>query len=84
MLPLPASTNELLQQAQALGFVVQSNSQGAWQICSPSAALWLLEHKSTQEQWILVVRNMPQIRFAPAEASRFPARLRQSSTSVKR
>jgi len=76
MLPLPTLNHQLLQEAQAWGFVVEANPPEAWQICPPSGVPWTLCYSSTQERWILVVQDIPQIRFTPSEAIDFLARLK--------
>jgi|GEM_PF-5137547 len=81
MLPLPTLNHQLLQKAQAQGFVVKANSPEAWQICNPSGVPWTLRYNSTQERWILVVQDIPQIRFTPSEAIDFLAWLKQTPST---
>ncbi|MBD1854550.1 MULTISPECIES: hypothetical protein [Leptolyngbya] len=70
-----ATTKELLDQAKDWGFVVGETPQGSLQIGCSASVLWRLEHRQLQNQWILVVRNVPQIRFSSTEAISFLARL---------
>lgn len=77
-----ATTKELLDQAKDWGFVVGETAQGLLQIGCPSSVLWKLEHRQFQNQWILAIRDVPQIRFSSTEAISFLARLDPSSGKI--
>jgi hypothetical protein len=76
------TTEELLERATAWGFVVGETEQGNLQIGCRSSVEWKLEHRQLHNQWILMVRDVPQIRFSSTDTIAFLARLDPASGKI--
>jgi hypothetical protein len=60
----------LLSQAEDWGFLVESNRNGNWQVLSQQPTEnWKLQQ--TEDRWLLLIGNVPQVKLHPNEAISF-------------
>ena len=60
----------LVSQAEVWGFLVESNRNGNWQVLPQQPTEnWKLQQ--TEDRWLLIIGNVPQVKLHPNEAISF-------------
>lgn len=60
----------LLRQAEVWGFLVESNRNSNWQVLPQQPTEnWKLQQ--TEDRWLLIIGNVPQVKLHPNEAISF-------------
>jgi hypothetical protein len=60
----------LVSQAEVWGFLVESNLNGNWQVLPQQPTEnWKLQQ--TEDRWLLIIGNVPQVKLHPNEAISF-------------